>query len=249
MVLDPVPQSLPVHFFGSRPQPPTSPSNNNSTRTHVYCIGPLQQNAEHCNILQQTMTHPHTRALYLTTATKCKALQHTVAHCNKTQHTRTHVCCIGSRHHSNWIQIAKHCNTLRYTATKYNTYTHTYAHTCVVPGLSIIATGYMQAEMSKWRHCNTLQHPATPCNTLQHPTAPCNTLQHPATPCNTLQHPATHGNVLFHTATHCSILGHICVRTCRIGMRRSFVHSTRCNTLLHTITHCTTHVYGPVAFQ
>ena len=25
MVLDPIPQSLPVHFFGSRPQPPTSP--------------------------------------------------------------------------------------------------------------------------------------------------------------------------------------------------------------------------------
>ena len=26
MVLDPIPQSLPVQFFGSRPQPPTSPS-------------------------------------------------------------------------------------------------------------------------------------------------------------------------------------------------------------------------------
>ena len=26
MVLDPIPQSLPVHFFGSRPQPPTSPT-------------------------------------------------------------------------------------------------------------------------------------------------------------------------------------------------------------------------------
>ena len=25
MVLDPIPQSLPVHFLGSRPQPPTSP--------------------------------------------------------------------------------------------------------------------------------------------------------------------------------------------------------------------------------
>jgi len=27
MVLDPIPQPLPVHFFGSRPQPPTSPKN------------------------------------------------------------------------------------------------------------------------------------------------------------------------------------------------------------------------------
>ena len=26
MVLDPIPQILPVHFFGSRPQPPTSPA-------------------------------------------------------------------------------------------------------------------------------------------------------------------------------------------------------------------------------
>jgi len=30
MVLDPIPQSLPVHFFGSRPQPPTSPHSHTS---------------------------------------------------------------------------------------------------------------------------------------------------------------------------------------------------------------------------
>ena len=38
MVLDPIPQSLPVHFFGSRPQPPTSPIE--SIRGHLcsgYC--------------------------------------------------------------------------------------------------------------------------------------------------------------------------------------------------------------------
>ena len=34
MVLDPIPQSLPVHFFGSRPQPPTSPGIINVC-THV----------------------------------------------------------------------------------------------------------------------------------------------------------------------------------------------------------------------
>ena len=35
MVLDPIPQSLPVHFFGSRPQPPTS---RGSSRLHdSYC--------------------------------------------------------------------------------------------------------------------------------------------------------------------------------------------------------------------
>ena len=33
MVLDPIPQSLPVHFFGSRPQPPTSPYLSHSEHT------------------------------------------------------------------------------------------------------------------------------------------------------------------------------------------------------------------------
>ena len=32
MVLDPIPQSLPVHFFGSRPQPPTSQRDLSITR-------------------------------------------------------------------------------------------------------------------------------------------------------------------------------------------------------------------------
>ena len=36
MVLDPIPQSLPVHFFGSRPQPPTS-SKNGGSIAHV-CV-------------------------------------------------------------------------------------------------------------------------------------------------------------------------------------------------------------------
>ena len=42
MVLDPIPQSLPVHFCGSRPQPPTSHidySHKSTTRIHLYiCI-------------------------------------------------------------------------------------------------------------------------------------------------------------------------------------------------------------------
>ena len=39
MVLDPIPQSLPVHFFGSRPQPPTSPHvtrMNKSSQKNVF---------------------------------------------------------------------------------------------------------------------------------------------------------------------------------------------------------------------
>ena len=43
MVLDPIPQSLPVHFFGSRPQPPTS-----------------HQSPIHTSILTSPATEPHT---------------------------------------------------------------------------------------------------------------------------------------------------------------------------------------------
>ena len=38
MVLDPVPQPLPVHFFGSRPQPPTSQSGNQVVNIN-YTLG------------------------------------------------------------------------------------------------------------------------------------------------------------------------------------------------------------------
>ena len=36
MVLDPIPQSLPIHFFGSRPQPPTSPYTHTHISVHLY---------------------------------------------------------------------------------------------------------------------------------------------------------------------------------------------------------------------
>jgi len=35
MVLDPIPQSLPAHFFGSRPQPPTSLTSTETWLTHL----------------------------------------------------------------------------------------------------------------------------------------------------------------------------------------------------------------------
>jgi len=36
MVLDPIPQPLPVHFFGSRPQPPTSPYYGSSATSLIW---------------------------------------------------------------------------------------------------------------------------------------------------------------------------------------------------------------------
>ena len=41
MVLDPIPQSLPVHFFGSRPQPPTSPLMLTFPHSFLLCLSRL----------------------------------------------------------------------------------------------------------------------------------------------------------------------------------------------------------------
>ena len=38
MVLDPIPQSLPVHFVGSRPQPPTSRGVLDSRYVRLFCM-------------------------------------------------------------------------------------------------------------------------------------------------------------------------------------------------------------------
>ena len=48
MVLDPIPQSLPVHFFGSRPQPPTSRralTVENLSKSHLMTQGDNVQRA------------------------------------------------------------------------------------------------------------------------------------------------------------------------------------------------------------
>ena len=61
MVLDPTPQPLPVHFFGSRPQPPTSPEYNHTNPTTPAIPthrNTLQHTATHCNTLQYTATIP-----------------------------------------------------------------------------------------------------------------------------------------------------------------------------------------------
>jgi len=48
MVIDPIPQSLPVHFFGSRPQPPTSPA----ASAYRHDVSVLQCVAVCCSVLQ-----------------------------------------------------------------------------------------------------------------------------------------------------------------------------------------------------
>jgi len=63
MVLDPIPQSLPVHFFGSRPQPPTSRDEN----THIYMyIHPYEWMYSTQNIYTYVFVHFEYISMYNT---------------------------------------------------------------------------------------------------------------------------------------------------------------------------------------
>jgi len=139
MVLDPIPQSLPVHFFGSRPQPPTSPSDSACRRRHVVALRPHTPSWPHIHTTSQPHTHDNgpnisccmhqlTRHNTLRhTATHCITLQHTASHCITLQHTTTHY---NTMQHTtvtvyiNWLDTT-HCITLQHTTTHYNTMQHT----------------------------------------------------------------------------------------------------------------------------
>ena len=60
MVLDPIPQPLPVHFFGSRPQPPTSPRQSVNTLAE-YLVFTKKKNCEP----KRPLSSPDTLAEYL----------------------------------------------------------------------------------------------------------------------------------------------------------------------------------------
>jgi len=82
MVLDPIPQSLPVHFVGSRPQPPTSPTRPQSQTM----VTPLSHMYLHVNVPQidvqasQTITHTtHPHYLHIVTRLHCLIYYYTPA--------------------------------------------------------------------------------------------------------------------------------------------------------------------------
>ena len=58
MVLDPIPQSLPVHFFGSRPQTPTSPLDLCLSRLRSHYVSHTHA---HTHAPARTHAHTHTR--------------------------------------------------------------------------------------------------------------------------------------------------------------------------------------------
>jgi len=67
MVLDPIPQSLPVHFFGSRPQPPTSQGD----ASHICNTMPLHHHAT-CMPLHHAITSCHTQVNALDLNESCR---------------------------------------------------------------------------------------------------------------------------------------------------------------------------------
>ena len=126
MVLDPIPQSLSVHFFGSRPQPPTSPlypranSPNNEgsftskepstqfewcppTRGRQDTIGPGVYPSSARLFLSFFLSLFLSFGLDSVDLSLPSDSEHTATHCNTLQHTATH------------------CNTLQHTATHCNT--------------------------------------------------------------------------------------------------------------------------------
>ena len=76
MVLDPIPQSLPIHFFGSRPQPHTSHQGTHlHTHTYTKTLTHTQSYTyTHTKTLthtpRRTLTHPH---IYVFQALRCSA--------------------------------------------------------------------------------------------------------------------------------------------------------------------------------
>jgi len=60
MVLDPIPQSLPVHFFGSRPQLPTSLATCNKLLSKIYRYVHIFKHDTHIHTHTNTVSHAHT---------------------------------------------------------------------------------------------------------------------------------------------------------------------------------------------
>jgi len=198
MVLHPIPQSLPVHFFGSRPQPPTSPTLFLWYNSKVFNPTFIKSNSlRPASLLPPLTLHTHISTTGITAQPLAlifvalrsqdrNTLQHTATHCNThcntLQHTATHC------NNSVWLWIlwhegrmtATHCNTLQLNATHCKTLQHTAS---ITSGTEFCGTKVSWVQQTS-THCNTMHHTATHCNILQHTATHCNTLQHTATHCN-----------------------------------------------------------------
>jgi len=93
MVLDPIPQSLPVHFFGSRPQPPTSQRDLDECNPRTEEIGlhsKLKIDSINCSVTQNSKDLPGNRVdleieIFEVYLLRERILQHTHDDCNTLQ--------------------------------------------------------------------------------------------------------------------------------------------------------------------
>jgi len=99
MVLDPIPQPLTIHFFGSRPQPPTSPSDTLPRALYLLTIYLTHQSTSHTNLphtpiylTHYVIQHPTYRSTIKNGPTKhcntCKTRQHPATPRTLTSHLR-----------------------------------------------------------------------------------------------------------------------------------------------------------------
>ena len=245
-VLDPIPQSLPVHFFGSRPQPPTSPHMYTDKTPHT-----LQTQNTHTHILSYPPP-THTLSVFqLQPAESCST--HKLAHfiplrnfiCNKTYSWEGFTDTVTYAHlrtHAHSLHLHTHAHSLLLS------YTHNLPKQLVCANLRCT----LYSTLHTATLCNTLQHSATLCNTLQHRSAKATSMYKlalrsvlPAKRCSTLQHIATHIRTLQHSATLCNsdLPGRlVCTNLrCACSPCNTLQHAAaNCNTLQHTATRCNT---------
>ena len=239
MVLDPIPQPLPVHFFGSRPQPPTSPSDSlmifaspkqwidlNPAFLYIAVLGTCSKIAQKNKMLALAACFAQpceiTFGLLLThslVSTKMKPMECFVF----------------------WVPLRIH---VRWRNTPLSTHICRFSH-------SVGAHAFCDKLHHTATHCITLQRTAPHCTTCC--TTPAaqhhNTLQHTATHCTTLHHTATHCITLQHTALHCNTLHHTATPVASHTQWGHMHFATNCITLQHTALHCNTlhHTAPPVA--
>ena len=132
MVLDPIPQPLPVHFFGSRPQPPTSPCERQCTK--------VKENGERGQIWKEAMQKGERQsreliglvcflnfvdihAAILSTFTHTQTHTHANTHTHKHTHTQTQTYTYTHAHHYLHLQSLYNGKDIRITAK-----THAYPH-------------------------------------------------------------------------------------------------------------------------
>jgi len=142
MVLDPIPQSLPVHFLGSRPQPPTSPpctiEHHCGADVWVYLLWPETFSLQYCcdtaTLLWNRNTHTATHrdipivGLRVSTWTRdiltntVETMQH--VHCNTLQHTAINSLWSWRLKESTWIRDTLKILLCFCTCTCIQMYTH-----------------------------------------------------------------------------------------------------------------------------